>query len=415
MSPGADWSPRLAALVVNFNSGAFAVGCVQSLLMEWEAEGWPRENLDVVVVENASPADQTEYLAQLEELGARVVQAGENLGYARGMNRAYEETSGGRDDFVGILNPDLCFLPGSVRAMLAYLHEHRDVGAVDPRAFIDTGELINLPRNLLPTITEHLRTVFAQVGGAPARAYSKLRFAKNLPWWESPEPMESDMLSGCCVLLRRGVVEELGRPMDAAYPLYYEDTDLFRQIAKLGYKLVHLNTARVLHHWSRSSGVGEQFEGEPHRRFLISQRHYFTKYYGRLGYWFVQAFNRLGTWLPKSRWFQPMHPIEYLGEFGNEPIDMALPRSCEYVIELTMAPTWTLTVAVLGEGDRWVCTQDAWEWMFQGVYFFRAVDRRTGEFLGAWNFTKTTPGRDRPCDMDELRRMHEERKAQAVS
>ena len=60
-----------------------------------------------------------------------------------------------------------------------------------------------------------------------------------MQWWSAKEPIETEMLSGCCLFMRRAVVEELGYVMDPRYPLYFEDTDLFRTLRKMGYKVVH--------------------------------------------------------------------------------------------------------------------------------------------------------------------------------
>jgi GT2 family glycosyltransferase len=323
------------------------------------------------------------------------------------MRLAYRHTSGGPRDQVALLNPDLCFLPGSVGELMDYLEEHRDCGAVDPRAYMDTAEVVHMPRNLLPTVLEHVRIVAARMGGALARAYSASRTRANLPWWEAEGPLAAAMLSGCCVFLRREVVEELGGPMDEAFPLYFEDTDLFRRLARLGYRVVHHGGARVVHHWSRSSGVGTEFEGEPHRRFLVSQRVYFERYYGRLAYRFVRLLDLFADRWLHTRWFRPMHRLVGLGQM-SEPVEILLPRSCEFVLEVAMTPTWSLAAGVLGRGERWRCPAETWEWLFQGDYFLRALDRRSGELLGAWTFQKVAPGRSAPVSAEELRSLRGE-------
>ncbi|MEW6072766.1 MAG: glycosyltransferase [Planctomycetota bacterium] len=391
----------LAALVVNYNSGAFAVSCVGSLLAEWDREGRPRERLQVVVVDNASPTDQTGALERLDGLGTRVVRTAENLGYARGMNLAYRATSGAPGDVVAVLNPDLFFLPGSLDTMIEYLLAHPECGAIDPRASVDPRGIIRLPRNLLPTPLDHFRCVLAHLNPACCRAYSRRRLRVVLPYWQVTGPVESDMLSGCCVLMRREVVEGLGRPMDDRYPLYYEDTDLFRTLTGRGLRLVHHGGARILHHWSRSAGVGGQFMGEPLRRYRLSQRAYFEKFYGRGGRLLVDAMNRVESWWPEAKSYRPMHAMEDLGVHA-EPVTIPLRRRTSYVLELSMAPTFIVAGGIFGGGDRFTYPADTWAWLFQGEYFMRGFDLDTGEFLGAWRFVKPTPGRESPFTVEEL-------------
>jgi GT2 family glycosyltransferase len=387
--------------VVNYNSGAFAISCVESLLADWEREGRARDDLQIVVVDNASPADQTEALARIEGLGAKVVRSETNGGYAAGMNLAYAESTGGPRDVVGILNPDLFFLPGSIGVLLDYLAEHPECGACDPRASMDPLGTINLPRNLLPTIGDHFGAVLAHMFPSRCRAYSRRRYRANLPYWNVTGPTETDMLSGCCVLLRREVAEQMPDLMDGRFPLYYEDTDLFRTVRKRGYRLIHHGGARILHHWSRSAGVGGQFQDEPLRRYRISQRRYFEKWYGKAGRMAVDVLNKIEEAWPDARSHRPMHEMTHLGHFA-EPATIPLPHACRFVLELTMAPTFVVAGGIFGEGDSWTFPAETWPWLFQADYFLRGFDLGTGEFLGAWQLAKTVEGRETPFRVEEL-------------
>ena len=397
---------RLSALVVNYNTGAFATACVRSLLHEWRRVGRSDDDLEVIVVENASPVDQTEHLAAIEALGARVVHAGENLGYAGGMNLAFRHSSGGPDDQVAILNPDLFFLPGSIGTLMDYVDAHPACGAVDPRASIDPLGLMQLPRNLLPTLVDHTRVTLAHMSPRLARMHSRHRMKSTLPYWQVTGPVESDMLSGCCLFLRRSNVAKVGadldgQPMDPRYPLYYEDTDLFRRLSAAGLKLIHHGGARILHRWSRSASAGGEYQEEPMRRYHASQLVYFERFYGKRGRKYVAWLNeKLAKW-PDEKTLRPMHPLEELGHH-EEPLTLPIGRHARYVIEITMSPVFLVTAGMFGEGDSFTFPRAAWEWLFQGIYLTRAVDLDTGEVLGAWRWGKQSAGRTTPFSIEEL-------------
>lgn len=406
MSARAPAGTRLAALVVSYNTGAFAEGCARSLQRAWESAGRAPRDLEIVVLDNASPQDQSEALARIEALGVTVVRNPTNDGYARGMNLAFERTSGGPRDLVAILNPDLYFPPEALERLMGYVATHDDVGAVDPRAFMDPAFEIRLPRNVLPTPAEWMRILLARVSPAYCRAYGRRRLVENLEWWVGDEPIATDMLSGCCVLLRREVVARMPSLMNERYPLYFEDTDLFRTVRALGYRVVHLSDARILHYWSRSVGTSWDRESPPMKRYRVSQTVYFRKYYGRLGCAWIRALDALSHAIPRRVLDRPPHRCEPLGVFA-EPATIPMPRPGRFVLELTVAPTFLLTAGILVEGDAWRCPAATWDWFFPGRYWFRAFDLETRELAGAWTFDKSTPGRVAPVEEHELVRAGE--------
>ncbi|MBI1382795.1 MAG: glycosyltransferase [Planctomycetaceae bacterium] len=170
MSPGPTRPRRrLSAMVVNYNTGAFAEVAIASLRVEWRREGRHMDDLEIVLVDNNSPQDQSEFLERIEASGVTVLRSKDNLGYAGGMNLAFEHTCGEPTDIVALLNPDLYFLPGSIAALMDYVAENPDVGAADPRTYFDPGKRLQLPRNLLPTLFEHAFELLAALCAGAAR------------------------------------------------------------------------------------------------------------------------------------------------------------------------------------------------------------------------------------------------------
>jgi GT2 family glycosyltransferase len=394
----------LAALIVNYNTGSYAECCVQSLLKEWAREGRARAKLQVVLVDNASPEPQEPYLTRIEALGVRVLRSSENLGYARGMNLCYAETRGERGDVVAILNPDLHFLPGTVATLLDYVLDHPEVGVVDPATSVDPLGVVNLPPNVLPTPMEHVRITLAGLHPFFARRYADYRMKKCLQWWTAKEPIQSDMLSGCCLFLRRAVIEELGQVMDPRYPLYFEDTDLFRTLEQRGYKVVHHTRARILHHWSRSAKVGGAPGDQAMQRFEVSREAYYRKFYGPFGRGVYALANAVARRWPKAWIGRAIHPLTPLGVQFTPPV-FELPRACRFLIEMSVHPAFVISSGTFGEGQRWACPPEAWEWFFPADYYARVLDLDTMEVIAAFRFHKPDPCRQealQPSEVDAL-------------
>jgi GT2 family glycosyltransferase len=388
---------RLAALIVNYNTGSYAECCVESLLHEWRREGRAREKLAIVVVDNASPLPQEPYLTRIEALGAKVIRSDENLGYARGMNLAYAHTRGEPGDVVAVLNPDLNFLPGTVGMLMDYVLDHPDVGVVDPATSVDPMGVLNLPPNRLPSPMEHVRETLASLAPVFARAYGRHREARCMQWWTAREPVETDMLSGCCLFMRRAVIDELGQVMDPRYPLYFEDTDLFLTLRQRGYKVVHHTRARILHHWSRSALLGGTSGNEAMARYEVSRRLFYRKFYGPLGRALFAAMNAVGRRWPQAWIGRPIQPLTDLGNF-DAPLVFELPRACRFRIETSVHPAFVICAGSFGRGERWAIPEETWEWMFPVDYYMRVFDLDAGEVLGAWRF-----GKIRPCRSEALR------------
>ncbi|MAB81213.1 MAG: hypothetical protein CMJ89_17850 [Planctomycetes bacterium] len=391
----------LAALVVNYNTGCYALSCVESLIQDWERAGRERSKLSVILIDNASPEDQEHWLVELEGRGVEVIRSEENLGYAGGLNVCYEASKKAPTEAVAYLNPDLIFLPGSTTTLLDYIFDHPLVGAVDPDACIDALGTFRLPRNLLPTAVEHCRLTLARLHPFFARTYSKLRLKKSMEWWTATEPISTNMLSGCCLFLRREVVEKLGRAMDPRYPLYFEDTDLFLTLKGMGFQLVHHPGARILHHWSRSARIQSPDNTEPNERFEVSRREYHRKFFSPLGRALVRWIDKFEAGWPKEKMYRPMLELRELGEF-EQPLEIQLPRSCRFLIEFAVDPSFPLCCGVLGEGERWVCPPESWEWFFPLPYFGRVIDLDTGEVLLGLSFRKVGAFRTDAMSLTEI-------------
>jgi len=381
---------------VNYNSGEFAIECTRSLRNEWVAGGFDPGALEIILIDNASPVDQRSVLDQLEFEGVKVVAANENLGYAGAVQLALGNSSGGEDDYVAVLNPDIHFLPGSVRALIHYLEEHPECGAVAPRAYLDEECTFQLPNVPLPGAVDEVLSTLGQCSPRLAGFLGRLTRKAALKQWRTTEPLERKMLSGCCLFMSRASVDQLnGMILDPRYPLYYEDADLCRRLRGQRLELVYQPRARILHHWSRSAGAGADFAAGPLKRWEASRRAYMGRYLGRLGEWTTRAAKRLLDSIPMHQRGLPAVPIQDRGPMDGAP-RFSVPHDGRVLFELAMTPTFGLSAGHIGDGGAWEFPAVMWDWLFEGTYFLRATELKSGRFVGAWSFTKTAPARTHP-------------------
>lgn len=397
-------SRRLSALIVNYKSGRFALACVESLKREW-CRTRVGLDLEIVVCDNASPGDPEPELRELARRGVRVVKNPENVGFAGGIVRALRETHGGPRDVVCVLNPDVVFLPGSIDPLMDWLELHDSCGACGPRAHLDpTGRLL-LPRIERPSPASELATVGGRLSRRVARALAARRTRRTRAFWETAVPLRTNMLSGACLLLRRETMHRVGGVLDPGYPLYYEDADLCERVRATGLELRLIPESRIVHHWARSSGAGDEAPDWPADWWARSRDRYLDLHFGRPARLGVRLGELAGSLWPARRTDRPIHELEDLGQLDAPPW-VELPHATRFLIEIAMAPTFPLAAGLYGVGAGWTIEPAAWEWLFGGRYFARAIDcsgtDSDGSVLGAWTFHKTTHARVEPYRSSEI-------------
>jgi GT2 family glycosyltransferase len=391
---------RLSALVVNYGTARFARTCVASLAREWRAAGGAQDALEVVVVDNPSPRDEREELAALEGDGVRVLRAGENLGYAGGANFALAATRGEHDDWLAVLNPDLCFLPGSLAALFAEPLSAR-LGVLAPACFVDPACALALPPLALPSVAGQLAELASEHSPELALRLANVRARRaDRVWRETHARLELPMLSGAALFLPRATLERVDGLFDARYPLYYEDTDLAKRVHAAGLENVFEPRARIVHHWARSSGVGAEFEADPRARFRKSLFAYFERWHGALAARLVADVELASARRAPHERCPPIHDFVDLGALTAPP-ELALPRSADWLVELALTPHFPLAAGASISGARWRIAPRTWEWLFPGRYWLRALSRPNLAFGAAWTFDKTSPARQDPLSLDE--------------
>jgi GT2 family glycosyltransferase len=118
--------PLVRVVVLNHNGGELTLRCLESL----EALDWPKERLEVVVVDNGS-SDGSAGAVRERFPGVRVIEAGRNLGFAGGNNLGLRDP--GDADYVALLNNDARVDPGWLAPLVAALEADPGLGAACPK------------------------------------------------------------------------------------------------------------------------------------------------------------------------------------------------------------------------------------------------------------------------------------------
>ena len=190
--------PDLSVSMVTYNSARCLDGILESLAAQ-QGVRW-----ELFVVDNAS---QDGTRAKLEHF-SNVTPNRMNVGYGAAHNQNLSRFCGRH---VLFLNPDLTFSTGLFAGLTKFLDENPQVGITSPRVTEGQERIPFPPRRFYP-------------GEGMVPLEPGLR-RKEYAW-----------ISGCCLAIRRAVLEQVGG-FDPDYFLYQEETDLCPRVRRAGYRI----------------------------------------------------------------------------------------------------------------------------------------------------------------------------------
>lgn len=230
----------LSIIIVNWNTRDLLADCLQSVY-----DTVHDLTFEVFVVDNAS-SDGSAAMVRERFPDVRLIENAENVGFARANNQAIAQSQG---EYVLLLNSDTVLLPGAVHGLIEYLQGQSGIGAVGPTMLNPDGTLQNsygrLPALLDEILGPYLLDSFTKPWGAH-------RWHSAETYSSSASPKVVDRVSFACVLICRETLIDVGT-LDESYWLYSEDYDWFLRVKRAGWRVVHIPSASVVHHWGGSS------------------------------------------------------------------------------------------------------------------------------------------------------------------
>ena len=259
----------LDVIVVNFFGSHDVARCLASLSPWTQGVVW--------VVDNSHDSSEAQKLhAQCAGLDwVRLVIAPENLGFGRGCNLAFAQSTA---DTVLLLNPDARITSDNISKLAQALQSEPRWAAVSPRMFWNEARSFLLPlasaqtpcATVLSALVSHSRRAAAIL------AERQLRQMQEQLRPEAP-PFEVPMLAGSVMLLRRQAVLDAGGLFDTDYFMFFEDADLSLRLHEAGYSLAMVPAASAEHEYRHKAFKTSMM--------ATSQHQYFSKQYPAFYRW----------------------------------------------------------------------------------------------------------------------------------
>lgn len=223
--------PAATVIIVNYNSGARLARCLDRLARQ------TRRDFAIIVIDNQS-SDGSHAAAREAALPVTLIEAGANLGFAAGNNRAAEKARG---EWLVFLNPDAYAAPdwfeklmeGAARYPFADAFGSTQIDALDPAKLDGAGDVFH---------------VFG------------IAYRGGFGWPVEMTPPDGECFAPCAAaaMYRRARFAELGG-FDESFFCYGEDVDLGFRLRLAGGRAVQLAGAKVFHEGSAISGRHSAF------------------------------------------------------------------------------------------------------------------------------------------------------------
>ena len=233
--------------------------------------------VEVVALDNAS-RDGTVPRLRARGTAIRLLERTENTGFADGVNAAFAASTG---EHVLLLNPDCVMDAGCLLVLRDHLDAHEDVALAAALLRNPDGspQLFARRDHGLGTST----WAFTDLG---RRADARLRGGRSLAYrqyadqWEPSQPLAVDVPAAACILMRRRDLEP--RPLDPAFPLFFNDADLCRRLRASGRRLEVVPAAGAVHGYGTSiARAGQARPAAVRAEWVVSLRRYTARHWAR--------------------------------------------------------------------------------------------------------------------------------------
>ena len=225
-----------SVIILNWNGEAMLRRFLPNVITNTQ-----RTDVEVVVADNGSTDGS---LAYLRTEPVRVIELGENFGFAEGYNRAIAQVD---SDYVVLLNSDVEVTPCWLDTLLKYARTHEEVAALQPKVLSWYSKQDVLVGKRQKVQFEHAGAAGGMIDclGYP---YCYGRFLTHLEeddgQYDTPTPIF--WASGACMFIRRDVYVKEGG-LDSVFFAHQEEIDLCWRLHCRGYQIMSVPQSVVYH------------------------------------------------------------------------------------------------------------------------------------------------------------------------
>jgi GT2 family glycosyltransferase/SAM-dependent methyltransferase len=226
--------PKVSIIVLNWNGLVDTKECLESL------QNVAYENKEIIVVDNGSSDGSQEYIRKNYH-DVILLENNENLGYAEGNNRGIQVALEKGAEYIFLLNNDTLVDNDAIFKLIEISKTDARIGFLGPKIYYYSEPI------RIWSAGGKLSKWFIHSGGKHI-GYRKIDRGQ----FECIK--ETDYVSGCAILIKKSVFEQIGL-FDPKFFCYYEEADLIVRSKRKGFKVIFVPKAKVWHKISSSLGA----------------------------------------------------------------------------------------------------------------------------------------------------------------
>jgi hypothetical protein len=269
-----DHNFRVAVLIVAYNAAA-------QLKESLKCINWMRDSkrFEVFLVDN-SDKEETGNLINKDFNWINYINSETNLGFAKGMDLAYEVSDKEYYDYYLVLNPDLQIDQETIIELISAIQKEKSLGIVAPKLESHSGIIEKSILKRLNSVRIIGNDIFKSL--PLTNPFSLDSYSNNSKLVEA--------VSGACMLIKKEVIEKVGF-FDTDYFMYYEDLDFCNRVKENGYQIKYISDLTAIHSVSSSSEEMDNKDLWRYKAITKSRLQYLDKNGSMLDYYITKFYS----------------------------------------------------------------------------------------------------------------------------
>ncbi len=250
----------VSIIFVNYNSVALLKNAIQSVI-----EKTKDIEYEIIVVDNNSQDNAEELLNNsFGKENINFIKLSQNIGFGRANNEGFRYAKGRN---VLFLNPDTVLINNAVQILSDYLDKNPRVAVAGGNLYTENIEPTHSFSMVFPSIIWQLNLLLF---GAPF----KLVYFNNDQFNHKNKPLKVAYITGADMMVKHEIIKKTGGFSEDFF-MYFEEAEWSYRIFKLGYDIVNIPQAKIIHLESKTFSTNQQKQ----KMYVDSWLIYFKKRY----------------------------------------------------------------------------------------------------------------------------------------